>query len=35
MRILRDQKDEFLTSEECIRRWGYVTDRFGTVPFTN
>ncbi len=31
--ILRAQEDEFLPGEHYIRRWGYVTDDNGTVPY--
>jgi len=27
--------DEFLSSEEYLKAWGYVTDENGTVPYTN
>ncbi|MCC2686540.1 MAG: sulfatase, partial [Paenibacillaceae bacterium] len=32
-RMLRERGDEFLPGEEYIRRWGYVTDAHGTVPY--
>jgi len=32
--ILQERGDEFLPGEAYIRRWGYVTDETGTVPFT-
>lgn len=32
-RKLRKQHDEFLSSEEYIRRWGYRVDANGTVPY--
>jgi arylsulfatase A-like enzyme len=31
-RILDDVGDEFLPGAEYVRRWGYETDEFGTVP---
>lgn len=31
--ILDDINDEFLPGDEYIRRWGYVTDKTGTVPY--
>jgi arylsulfatase A-like enzyme len=34
-RILKEQRDEFVPGEEYIKKWGYVTDATGTVPFTN
>jgi len=33
-RRLDETADEFLPGEEYLRRWGYVTDANGTVPYT-
>jgi len=33
-RKLIETGDEFLPGEEYIKRWGYVTDETGTVPYT-
>jgi arylsulfatase A-like enzyme len=32
-RMLQDRGDDFLPGEEYVRRWGYVTDANGTVPY--
>jgi len=32
-RILDDVGDEFLPGDEYVRRWGYVVDEHGTVPY--
>jgi arylsulfatase A-like enzyme len=34
-RMLRERGDEFLPGEEYVRRWGYVTNANGTVPYEN
>ena len=34
-RKLRSQRDEFLSGTEYLRRWGYITDASGTVPYRN
>jgi arylsulfatase A-like enzyme len=31
---LKATRDQFLPGSEYIQRWGYRTDRFGTVPYT-
>lgn len=31
--ILKTNKDEFLSGKEYIKKWGYVTDQTGTVPY--
>lgn len=33
--LLDQLGDEFLSSEEYLKAWGYVTDENGTVPYTN
>ena len=32
-RKLRETKDDFRPAEEYIRKWGYATDKTGTVPY--
>ncbi|HPF04344.1 MAG TPA: sulfatase [Bacteroidales bacterium] len=32
--ILERTNDEFLKGEEYIKKWGYITDETGTVPYT-
>lgn len=32
-RLLKKTNDKFLPGQEYIRKWGYVTDKTGTVPF--
>ncbi|MCY3020762.1 MAG: sulfatase [Planctomycetota bacterium] len=32
---LRETKDDFQPAEHYIRKWNYVTDKTGTVPYTN
>jgi arylsulfatase A-like enzyme len=32
--LLKASNDEFLPGDEYIKKWGYVTDKNGTVPYT-
>lgn len=34
-RILKETHDTFLPGAEYVKRWGYVTDKSGTVPYTS
>jgi len=34
LKKLDERGDEFLPGDEYIKRWGYITDENGTVPFT-
>jgi len=34
-RKLRATGDDFLPGDEYVRRWGYITDEKGTVPYTD
>jgi hypothetical protein len=31
---LKETNDEFLPGQEYIKRWGYVVDQSGTVPYS-
>lgn len=33
-RKLRETRDDFATAEDLVKRWGIVTDKLGTVPYT-
>ena len=32
-RLLQKTNDQFLPGQEYIKKWGYVTDKNGTVPY--
>ena len=35
VRKLRETGDDFQTAENIVRRWGIITDKLGTVPYTD
>jgi len=35
VRKLRETGDDFQTAENLVRRWGIITDKLGTVPYTD